>query len=75
MWVAWSLQGITDEWACGNVHIAHFTVCWIFFLHREKETEESFISPLNQILQRKRPSLPFCGAAGKAEVKWGEQKL
>ncbi|RLW02167.1 hypothetical protein DV515_00007387 [Chloebia gouldiae] len=36
---------------------------------RRKGDKESFNPPLNQILQRKRPSLPFCSATGKAEVK------
>ncbi|XP_054371499.1 uncharacterized protein LOC129046739 isoform X2 [Molothrus ater] len=35
---------------------------------RREGDKEGFISPLNQILQKKRPSLPFSGITGKAEL-------
>ncbi|KAL2302780.1 hypothetical protein Nmel_010229 [Mimus melanotis] len=35
---------------------------------RREGDKESFISPPNQILQRKRSSLPFCCATGKAQA-------
>lgn len=66
--MAWSLQGTTAERACSNVHIAHFTLCLLFFPSQREGDKEGFISPLNQILQRTRSSLPFCSATGKAEV-------
>lgn len=61
------------ERACRSARLTCFTA--VFSPQSFGGDKEGFISPPNQNLQRERSSLAFSPATGKAEVRWGDQRL